>query len=70
MPALVTCLSNNDLFAHYTAADALGKFGTDAKPAIPALIALLNDPLGLARQAATNALLQIDPEAAAKAGVK
>lgn len=49
---------------------ALRQFGAQAKPAVPKLVELLSDSTGLVRSAATNALKQIDPEAAAKAGVK
>jgi hypothetical protein len=49
---------------------ALAELGTHAKSAIPTLVALLNDGDADFRSRATNALKQIDPEAAAKAGVK
>jgi hypothetical protein len=52
------------------AAEALAKFGPDAKLAVPALIELLNGESWHAKPYATNALKRIDPEAAAKAGVK
>jgi len=45
-------------------------FGPDARIAVPALVELLNDPDLEVRGRATNALKAIDPEAAAKAGVK
>jgi hypothetical protein len=48
----------------------LGEFGKDAKPAIPAVTALLRDTNPIIRNLATNALLRIDPQAAARAGVK
>jgi HEAT repeat protein len=51
-------------------AEALGNFGTNAKSAVPDLVGWLNDPSRPTRIRATNALLQIDPEDAAKAGVK
>ena len=50
---------------------ALGRYGEDAKTAVPALVAILKEernPVSLAT--ATAALKQIDPEAAATAGVK
>jgi len=49
---------------------ALRQFGPQARPAVPKLVELLRDTNTLIRSAATNALKQIDPEAAAKAGVK
>jgi len=55
---------------HMSAAQALAAFGADAKPAVPALVELLNSPNADYRRSAAEALKQIDPEAAAKAGVK
>jgi hypothetical protein len=49
---------------------ALGELGKAAKPAAPAVTALLRDTNPIIRNLATNALLKIDPQAAAKAGVK
>lgn len=49
---------------------ALGEFGPEAKTAIPDLLPFLNDSSEYIRSAATNALLKIDPAAAAEAGVK
>jgi HEAT repeat protein len=49
---------------------ALGEFGKDATPAIPALTALLRDTNPVIRNLATNALLKLDLKAAAKAGLK
>jgi HEAT repeat protein len=48
----------------------LPEFGADAKKAIPRVQELLDDPQLYLRQAATNTLKKIDPDAAAKAGVK
>jgi HEAT repeat protein len=48
----------------------LGAMGTNAAPAVPALIKFLADPDNDVRVSATNALNSIDPQAAAKAGVK
>ena len=52
------------------AVDSLGWFGTNARPAVPLLISLLNYPAPNIREAVTNWLPLIDPEAAAKAEVK
>jgi HEAT repeat protein len=48
----------------------LGRIGPPSKPAVPALLKALQDADPSVRQAATNAVNQIDPEAAAKAGIK
>jgi hypothetical protein len=48
----------------------LREFGAQAKPAVPSLLRLLNDADEGIRGQVTNALLTIDPEAAARAGVK
>ncbi|MDB6067956.1 MAG: repeat-containing protein [Pedosphaera sp.] len=49
---------------------ALGAFRGQSKAALPRILEFLNDQDYNLRAAATNALKQIDPEAAAKAGVK
>ena len=49
---------------------AVVDFTTSAKSAVPALIELLTDHDAGVRNATTNALKAIDPEAAARAGVK
>ena len=49
---------------------ALGKFEAQARTAVPTILELLNDNEANIRVAATNALKQIDPDAAAKAGAK
>jgi hypothetical protein len=48
----------------------LGEFGKNAKAAVPSLMPFLNDKDQYVRYRTTNALKQIDPEAAAKAGIK
>jgi HEAT repeats len=70
VPELLKPLHDPDARLHRYAAEALGEFGTNAQSAIPDLTLMLNDPNNLTRYAATNALKQIDPEAAARAGVK
>jgi HEAT repeat protein len=52
------------------AAKALGQFGLAAKEAVPALTKALKDANPRGRQEAAEALKQIDPEAAKKAGIK
>ncbi|MDB6065626.1 MAG: HEAT-like repeat protein [Pedosphaera sp.] len=68
--ALINCLSNQNGFMLKEARTALGRFGADAKAAVPALINSLNDSNDWVRALTAKALKQIDPEAAAKAGVK
>jgi len=51
-------------FSHFSSLDRI------ASIAVPVLVKLLNDPDALVRRSAANALKAIDPEAAAKAGVK
>jgi HEAT repeat protein len=70
VPALVSNLMDSDVSARMRKAEALGKFGEEARLALPALTRLLEDEDPDVRASATNALLAIDPQAAAKAGVK
>jgi HEAT repeat protein len=51
-------------------AEALGAYAFGAKKAVPTLLEAAKDSDEAVRVAVTNALKQIDPEAAAKAGVK
>jgi HEAT repeat protein len=70
LPALTSMLGVPPAYVRKTALEALAKFGADAKPAVPSIIESLEDLDYYARVAATNALKIIDPEAAAKAGIK
>ncbi|MDB6112697.1 MAG: repeat protein [Pedosphaera sp.] len=70
MPVLETSLKDNDWKVRNQAAHMLGGLGADAKHAVPAILPLLIDTQRMVRVAATNALIAIDPEAAAKAGVQ
>jgi HEAT repeat protein len=70
IPVLIQCLSDSDRMVRGDTALALGSCGTDAKSAIPQLIDLLNDKAKGVRNCATLAIKEIDPEAAAKAGLK
>jgi len=68
VPELTKILHDSKAIFRQSAVGALGKFGTNASSAFPDMIALRNDPgMGII---VSNALKQIDPEAAAKAGVK
>jgi hypothetical protein len=70
VPALIQNLSNSDLMFQGKVAWALGRFGDDAKAAVPELVKLLQNPDADLHEEITNALKRIDPETAAKAGVK
>ena len=49
---------------------SLANFGTNARTAVPVIVSALTDQDELVRQSAAFALKEIDPEAAAKAGLK
>jgi HEAT repeat protein len=68
IPFLISYLDDDDL--NDEAATALGNFGSLAKPAIPKILPLLHAADDDAQAAAKAALLKIDPDAAAKVGVK
>ncbi len=68
--ALSEALSDENSYVRHDAALALGKFGAEARPATPALLAARKDKELSVRKAAAESLKRIDPEAAAKAGVK
>ncbi len=73
VPELVKRLHDPSQVIRLFAAKALADYGTNATSAVPTLIEMLNDPASrdpAIRESLTNALKQIDPEAAAKAGVK
>jgi hypothetical protein len=70
VPALTKCLGDSSEDVRVNAAFGLEASGNDAKSAVPELISLLADPSSDVRDQAASALKQIDPEAAAKAGVK
>jgi HEAT repeat protein len=62
VPVLVECLGDAEAQVREAAAQTLGKYGTNAKPAIPALEGLFDDPKKYVRIAATNALQEIQAE--------
>jgi HEAT repeat protein len=70
VPALAKLLSDTNINVRYAAARGIQHFGTNAQQAAPALVPMLSDPDTRIRRAAAIALKAIDPEAAAKAGVK
>ena len=69
VPALLPYLAKTPI-PDCSAMESLVEFGGDAGAAVPALLRLLGHAQSNVRQYATNALKKIDPEAAAKAGVK
>jgi len=75
IPALIAVLQdpNNSSTGSSSAAGAaegLGKLHYQAEDAVPALLTALKNPSPKLQRAAADALKTIDPEAAAKAGVK
>jgi len=71
VPALIETLQGDrSSDVRLRAADSLGGFKSRAKPAAPALLNALNDQDPNVRYITGEALKQIDPEAATKAGVK
>jgi HEAT repeat protein len=69
VPALTGALSDPHPMVRGQAASSLGTLGSPSKPAVPELLKLLKDTDAFLRKQAADALLRIDPEAAAKAGV-
>lgn len=74
LPPLLKYLESIETPAGWELSHAIGllgqQFGTNAKPAVPRLLSLLNDSNPNVREAVTNSLLWIDPEAAEKAQVR
>jgi hypothetical protein len=70
VPALTKFLKDPDRDVRTSTISSLELFGSDAKPAVSALVQSLNDQNPLVRKLAQSALKKIDPEAAAKAGLK
>jgi hypothetical protein len=62
VPALTNCLRSTDLYLRGAALDALGKFGANARSAVPALIPEQFDSDPSVRKWATNALKHVDPD--------
>ena len=71
LPVLINALNDPDLQIRTAALMSLQGIGPNAKPALPVLVEFLsNAQSGIEWTCASNALKAIDPEAAAKAGVK
>jgi len=70
LPVLIESLEDTDPSVRAFSAQAISKFGEEAKPAVPALLKALRDQDRIVRIRATSTLLTIDPETAARSGVK
>lgn len=72
VPVLIQALNLVHENSKWELIEGLGEMGPKAKQAVPSLLSQLthNGVSGLARVAVTNALLRIDPDAAALAGIK
>jgi len=70
VPGLTPLLSSVSISTRQKSLVALGKFGLAATSAVPAITGCLTDSDPFMRMQATNILKGIDPEAAARAGVK
>ena len=71
VPVLMDCMVDSEGHGQSDVVEALGEYGPKAKAAVPTLIKLLGDRSSKdIMEAVPKALKQIDPEAAAKAGVK
>jgi len=68
-PSICRSLQDRDWQARCAAIYALERIEADPASVIPALIAALNDANPVVRSSLTNALLRLDPVAAASAGV-
>jgi HEAT repeat protein len=70
IPVLIHGLSDTNIYVRYAVTEALGYFGTNAAPAVPILVSYLTNSDTRLRRDAAKSLNKIDPDAAAKAGVK
>ncbi len=70
VPALMKDFPGNDPTLRLLVLIAIRQFGTNASAAIPVLVGALSDNDRMVRSTAASVLNQIDPAAAAKAGVK
>ena len=72
IPAITPFLLSTNSVLRHDSLRALSAFGSAARKqgSVSEIVRCLNDPDAFVRTLATNALLRIDPEAAAKAGVK
>jgi HEAT repeat protein len=70
IPVLTKALTNSHACARESAARVLGRFGAKAQTAVSALVRCTKDEDASVRSFAAFALKEVDPEAAAKAGVR
>jgi HEAT repeat protein len=70
IPTLMEAAQGTNYEVAASSLDGLADFGAEAKAAVPLVMTTLRHKDGRMRYAAAYALKQIDPEAAAKAGVK
>ena len=70
IPLLIGCLDDSQDSMPSAAVEALGDFGALSRAALPKLVSLLKIPDKDLQRALRIALKQIDPEEAAKAGIK
>jgi len=69
LPVLTLMLNGTNKMERYNAAYAISSFGSSAKPAWSNLVMCLDDSATEIRDAATNALREIDPVAAQQLGI-
>jgi HEAT repeat protein len=70
VPVFKKCLSDSSVEVQKEAIEGLRNFGADAKSSVPALVELWQNPSQQSTDRVRTALLQIDPEAAAQAGIR
>jgi HEAT repeat protein len=70
VPAIASFLNSTNDYTRQASLVSLRQYGTASKPAISGIIPCLADADGVVRKLATNALRDIDSEAAAKFGIK
>jgi len=70
LPPLLAALTNQQATGdlRWVLAATMGKFGTNARAAVPTLQRLLTDPNAFVRACATNSLHEIDPQALERGG--
>ncbi|MCX6929421.1 MAG: HEAT repeat domain-containing protein [Verrucomicrobia bacterium] len=70
MPVLIEIAQHSDPISQSWAISALSDFGRDALAAVPVLLPFLSSTNAFVRDAATNALLEIAPDALTNAPVQ